>query len=434
MRSRAAIITTLPATALLPLLRDVIRAQVLSKLGVPPAAARGHGPHQDAKVITLVRACLERISVSQVFDIEGLWEVIGELETPPPPPQRHSSEPQLPVTDEHEGVDDDVDAGGAVGSSSELSDPPASSQISVPETASAAKDSIPKPPVGAGRDRKGEILDSEDEEEDLSPSPSPPLPPLPSPGPSAKAQTARENDEAQGKNEKKAEKRTSEPREKKSPNLTYSHMPDMILITHFSSLLTTLFTRRDRAGAHSALALLSSHLRYLARTPAGPLIMLLNTTSSSPPSNSAIATNANPNPEHNRPLDPTLRSIFNSNNSGGQGAVTGRINKPAYGATFAGLLDAHLLCTRVPRARADAEALLAAPGAATATARYAWVIEVLMDEVGVWEWLGEDGEVVPAPAPASTENEVRWRRRSREQRWGAVDVRDGVRIVDAFVS
>ena len=166
--------------------------------------------------------------------------------------------------------------------------------------------------------------------------------------------------------------------------------------------------------------------------------MLLNSTSSlaPPPPNSAIATNANPNPEHHRPLDPTLRSIFNNHSSnsirGNQGAATGRVNKPAYGATFAGLLDAHLLCTRVPRARADAEALLAAPGAATATARYAWVVEVLMDEVGVWDWLREDGEV--ALAPASTEKEVRWRRRSREQRWGAVDVRDGVRIVDAFVS
>ena len=429
MRPRAAIITTLPVTALLPLLRDVIRAQVLTKLGLSPTAARGHGPHQDAKVGALVRACLGRISVSQVFDIEGLWEVVGELETPPPPPPppapRYSSEPRLPVADEHGGVDDDVGVGGAVGSSSELSDPPATSQLSVPETASAAKEPVPKPPVSKARDRKAEILDSEDEGEDLSPSPSPPFPASPPPGPSAKEQTVRENDEAQGQNEKKAEEaRTTEER---PPSLACPHVPDMILITHFSSLLTTLFTRRDRAGAHAALALLSSHLRYLARTPGGPLIMLLNSTSSSapPPPNSATATNANPNPEHHRPLDPTLRSIFNNNSNNGnnirgnQGAATGRVNKPAYGATFAGLLDAHLLCTRVPRGRADAEALLAAPG--TAAARYAWVVEVLMDEVGVWEWLREGGE------------EARWRRRSREQRWGAVDVRDGVRIVDAFV-
>ncbi|EMR69658.1 putative fasciclin domain family protein [Eutypa lata UCREL1] len=79
-RPRAAIITTLAVTAILPLLRDVIKAQVLSKLG-PTAALPG-------AVGAEVRACLECISISQVFDIEGLWEVITELEMPPSPPEQ----------------------------------------------------------------------------------------------------------------------------------------------------------------------------------------------------------------------------------------------------------------------------------------------------------------------------------------------------------
>ncbi|KAF4979913.1 hypothetical protein FZEAL_3975 [Fusarium zealandicum] len=55
----------------------------------------------------------------------------------------------------------------------------------------------------------------------------------------------------------------------------------MIVITHFSSLLTSLFTHREKSAAHSALQLLGSHLRDLTRNLAShPLILILNSTSS----------------------------------------------------------------------------------------------------------------------------------------------------------
>ena len=421
------------------MLRDVIRAQVLSRLSRNPAAA------PDVTVATRVRACLERISVSQIFDIEGLWEVIGELKTPPPP-QSPPRSPPPPPRDERVtpspaagASHGDVTYGGggdvALSSDSELSDPPPSSPLS----ATAVEDPPVDPSTRGGRDRKGEVLDSEDEGEELSPSPSPPPPPSPPPSLPAKEKSQSPANEITKENEEDREETHLKNREgeaqgaqvstKDEGSEPSSRVPDMILITHFSSLLTTLFTRRDRAGAHSALALLSSHLRYLART-SGPLIMLLNTTSSPPPGHPNHQESNRPRPAQ-RPLDPTLRSIF-GHNSGGDGH---RVNKPAYGATFAGLLDTHLLCTRAPRARADAEALLSHPPqsalAAPLRCRYAWVVEVLMDEVGVWEWR-RDGDA-GREGGRGGEGELRWTRRCREQRWGAVDVRDRVRIVDAFV-
>jgi hypothetical protein len=149
-------------------------------------------------------------------------------------------------------------------------------------------------------------------------------------------------------------------------------------------------------------------------------------------------------------MDPTLRSVFNPAPLAihGYGHSTAwRRNKPSFGLVFTQLLDIHLLCTKVPRERQDAERLFAplhGPDSAAAgevlmemdtpgygpdtgvspirtmagaasthhDVRYAWVVECLLDEIGIWDGPG-------------------MKRRSREQRWGAVDVRAG-RIVDAF--
>ncbi|KAM0323169.1 hypothetical protein ACHAQA_009019 [Verticillium albo-atrum] len=89
--------------------------------------------------------------------------------------------------------------------------------------------------------------------------------------------------------------------------------------------------------------------------------------------------------------------------------VASRRNKPSFGMVFAQILDLHLLCTRVPRGADDAERVF---GDAPGEAKFVWVVEVLLDEIGVWE--GKRGP-----------------RRSREQRWGAVDVVKG-RVVNAF--
>jgi hypothetical protein len=171
--------------------------------------------------------------------------------------------------------------------------------------------------------------------------------------------------------------------------------------------------------------------------------MLLNTTTTSPVPETftpapdrPIATGAK---TQKRPLDATLRSIFNPGPNqahkngygyGTAGAHLVRRNKPFFGATFAQLLDLHLLCTRVPRTRGDAETAVAL-GAGSDDVKYAWVVEVLLDELGVWEW--EKGEVEKGQERGNRREELRPpSRENREQRWCAVDVRDGVRVVNSF--
>lgn len=216
--------------------------------------------------------------------------------------------------------------------------------------------------------------------------------------------------------------------------------PDIILITHMSTLLSSLFHQREKATAHQSLQLLASHLRHLARSTeyGSPLVMILNSTTSSETHVTAPAQfqdrDGPPRPPlggpstPDKPLDPTLRSIFNppplpvSGLAYNYDTPQSRRNKPSFGLIFTQLLDLHLLCTKIPKTRADAEALyaLASPGTGRVV-EYVWAVEVLLDEIGVWE--GSEKVLEGRP------------RRSREQRWGAVEVRRdgiGVRIVDAF--
>ncbi|KAH6651872.1 hypothetical protein BKA67DRAFT_521092 [Truncatella angustata] len=374
---RAAIITHLAIPVILPMLRNVIKTQVQTKFGI------GH-----TDVNAQVRQCLECISVSRVFDVEGLWEVLSELEEKPPAPTTEKEEivHDLPVPAEPE--------------SSPLSSPPPSSPITE------------LPPLRSSRVEEIEIQDSEDEG-DLSSVPASPSTlehkTLPAEEPELPIPTL------------------AEPHHER---LTYEEsftVPEIILVTHLSTLLNTLFTQRAKSSAHTTIQLLSSHLRYLSRS-AGSLIMLLNTTSNTPATavaNPASTVPTTPGPpgkwSSERPLDPTLRSIFNqpppSHVGYGAGSVAlSRKNKPAFGLTFAQFLDLHLLCTRLPKTRADAANAHAPPAApssaATGKVRYVWIVEVLLDESGLWDGVGK--------------------RIDREQRWGAVEVKDGVRIVDAF--
>lgn len=217
--------------------------------------------------------------------------------------------------------------------------------------------------------------------------------------------------------------------------------PDIILITHMSTLLSSLFHQREKATAHQTLQLLASHMRYLTRSMdhGGPLIMILNSTTSSDSNAAAPAQDQDrggpPRPPPtggsstpNKPLDPTLRSIFNppplpvSGLAYNYDTPHSRRNKPSFGLIFTQLLDLHLLCTKIPRTRVDAEALYAPTSLGIGkVVKYVWAVEVLLDEIGVWEGRGKVLEGKP--------------RRFREQRWGAVEVRKdgtGVRVVDAF--
>ncbi|KAL2161381.1 hypothetical protein VTH06DRAFT_8604 [Thermothelomyces fergusii] len=327
--ARAMVVTTLPPAALLPKLRKALVGQLVKVQGAWRGVQAG------------LRACLERISISRVFDIEGLWEVLGELEA------------AVPVSDGE--------------------------------------------PSRAAQTGKGtEMLNSGDEGGRSSPG-------SPSPTP-----------------------------------------PDIVLVTHTSALLNALFTGRDKDAAHNTTLLLASRLRALARSPAhaAPLFMLLNSTTSpaalppQPPAADdappAAASGDTPGPP-SRHVDSTLRSIFGpappaaQHDAGASAAAasSARRNKPSFGPVFAQMLDLHLLCTRVPRTRADGAALAAHPGTSVADVSHVWVVEVLLDELGVYERRQGDGGG----------ERFEWgERRSREQRWAVVDVvdEDGA-VVDATV-
>jgi hypothetical protein len=285
------VITPRPRNEILAAVRDGVVSQM---------RADGEGGDARAKV----RGHLERVMLSCVFDMEGLWEVVSGLDAPPSPSEK-------------------------------------------------------------------EIKDSQDEDDE---------------------------DEDDG--------------------VTSKQGPDVIVITHFGLLMTALFTHRSKPSAHETARLLASHLRHLARSlPSAPLILLLNSTASADTAARKDATA--------KPLDPTLRSVFNPPPLPGYGPPNhhpgqdlSRRNKPTFGLIFSGFLDLHLLCTKVPRTDADVDA---GEGGGE-TVEYATVVEVLLDELGVW----------PGSKPGETGNtHIGQKRRFREQRWGAVSVRDG-RVVNAF--
>lgn len=436
---RATIITTLSAGALLPVLRDTFKAQL---------AAQKHEPGKESE---LLKRFLERVSVSRVFDVSGLWEALGELEHL----ASNDEAPQEPPGSSQQAVEEEAMAGArsasaeereeqrrantAELSSSPLSDPPSS----LPDEMEFLEAEPRRPPP----DERTEIADSEDEDDALTPL----SPPRESSEPETAAHAVPQESSA-----KEMEASLDQPSIKQPIKQADSRHSDMILVTHMSTLLSSLFRQREKDTAHQMLQLLSSHLRYLTRSPdhGGPLIMILNSTTNSQEAPAATSTKPDPGqgrpsppppppPEApdtrgpNRPLDPTLRSIFNPPPLPATGLAyahdtpLSRRNKPSFGLIFTQMLDMHLLCTRVPRARADAEVLFAprgqaagaGTGAGTTAVRYGWVVEVLLDEVGVWEGEGT------RPLPWGT------KRASREQRWGAVDVRrdgHGVMVVDAF--
>ncbi|KAI0405930.1 hypothetical protein F4802DRAFT_559953 [Xylaria palmicola] len=477
-RPRAAVITPLPVTTILPALQDAIRAQVRSRLG-----------RANPSVDSALRRCLEAISISRIFDLEGLWEVLRELADSPAEPSRRHRDGGSEVTSDgarEPGVDEEVPRqSGVQDATSGIPDEDkekASMEEEEEEQAQAEEeesDHIPPPPPPGPIDlssepatqlpplrigpelrvsiRKPEILDSEDEEPFSSS-------PLSSPPPS----TAEPASPSPSSEHHPRSATTPEPPDPTTPaapeSETQPHapppvtddgpspgVPDIILITHFSSLLTTLFARSDRQSAHAAAGDLASHLRDLSRSAAGPLIMLLNTTTTNVPIEVTAPSGPPPMVGEPRgpaaPLEPTLRSIFAPAGPGDhhdhhpphlphRAGAARRRTKPAFGATFARLLDLHLLCTRVPRTRADARAT-----ATTTTlghGRSAWVVEALLDELGVWRWDALSGEESgrekrDEAEEEEGEEEVRLPPRvNREQRWGAVDVRGGVRIVDAF--
>ncbi|KAL7947172.1 hypothetical protein V8C42DRAFT_316919 [Trichoderma barbatum] len=375
------IVTPKPPSTIVILLKNGITAELKARGTTAPGEIAAKG-----------RDCLERIMLSRVFDMDGLSEVLADLDSAAAPGvEEHLV--RKPEAEDAQLVEETV------------------TKIQTQTGSGAALELVEhepqEPPVVA------EIQDSQDEDEALSPSQPLATPPRPD-----------AHDEAQ---QNKAttfgkETKTDTPEFSKATTATASNhnssaaTPDIILITHFSSLLTSFFTQRDKSAAHATLRLLASRLRHLSRTlPSNPLILLVNSTDSgaAPSTSSAYSSESHkhdiPPPEqpasHKPSVDPTLRSIFYPASSSsayagasphGQGY---KPNKPTFGLVFTQLLDLHLLCTRAPR-----------PGKTTLP-RALTVVEVLLDDIGVWE--GERGL-----------------RRGREQRWTVVAPFHG-RIIDA---
>ncbi|RBR17649.1 hypothetical protein FVER53590_01935 [Fusarium verticillioides] len=300
------LVTPRPASVMLAGLRDAVKCELEAKRCTKDT------------IRIKVRQCLEKVMLSCVFDMDGLWEALADLD--------------CEVVEEKDGaVQDQVAA-----------------NMGQHDTT----------------DQFDEIQDSQDDvDEAFSPI-----------------------------------HQASQLLAEKPCNKTQRH-PDVIVITHFSSLLTGLFFHREKSAAHAVLQLLNSHLRDLSRNLSSkPLILLLNSTSAVS-SGPALATAASPAKQSQ--VDPTLRSIFNPPPLNGYSA---RRTKPNFGLIFTQLLDLHLLCTKVPKTRQDSEgAVRQLPGDEI---EMVWVVEVLLDELGVWE--GHTGA-----------------RSGREQRWAAVKVEKG---------
>lgn len=406
------IVTTQPVAGVLVVLRDAIRRQ-LEEQGLEGEEMKRH-----------VRGCLERVSVSRVFDLEGLWEVLEDLDSAAEQKDKpRAADPVIaPLKDPSpEGIPLEAgpEASPELGETGRQKDEQASSRLLLP----------------ALRPARSEVADSEDEEELSSASSSPLSSP---PASSPREVTASQAGETAVSQQGSPARPHPQPHPQQQPQAappssntqaSESTLPDIIAITHFSALLTTLFTHHEKKSAHTSLQLLSSHLRYLSRNlPSDPLILILNSTASStsstteagnPHAGSAIVPRRS-----EKPLDHTLRSIFNPPPlavPGYRHGAASRRNKPSFGLVFTQLLDMHLLCTRIPRDTEDAERLYAPqPASDGAEVRYVWAVEVLLDEVGVWETQDERKGAGGNKPP-----------RSREQRWGVVDVVGG-RVTNAF--
>ncbi|KAG5991567.1 hypothetical protein E4U52_003533 [Claviceps spartinae] len=338
--SRALIITPRPAAEVLRSLRESLVAQQQQQQQQQQQTGGGCS----------LGHCLDRVMLSCVFDMDGLWEVLSDLS---------DAEADAEPDDSHKG-----------GQRHEMQ----KQKQTQTQTQTKGK----------------EIQDSQDAEETLST-------PL---------------DDTTTTN-----------------TTTTNTTPSFILITHFSTLLSGLFAQRERQAAHSTVSLLSSRLNYLSRNlSTNPLIMILNSVTESPGMTPArphqtrtrtrngIQTDAKPTKTKLTPptaLDPSLQSIFSAPppldipGYHYTGNLPRRL-KPSFGLVFTQLLDLHLLCSQVARTRARNElpGLQDSDGEGDAGGVVVTVVEVLMDEMGVWQ--GRRG--------------VRPR---REQRWTAVDVVKG---------
>ncbi|PON21152.1 hypothetical protein TGAM01_v210000 [Trichoderma gamsii] len=397
---RVQVITPKPPSTIVVLLKNALTAEL-----------KARGVSKADEVAARRRDCLDRIMLSRVFDMDGLDEVLADLDATAAAPGGGKEEEQIieiQSAEETAALAVRLDPTAADVGGDGAGDDAASNKEEKPQEASAV----------------AEIQDSQDDEDETpSPPPSPislPQPPQPHADDNnikdttATITTATTATATEPGNHSIPNRQVDSESNNDKPTTTTAYStPDIILITHFSSVLTGFFTQRDKSAAHAALRLLATRLRHLSRTlPSHPLILLLNSTDSGAHASEShnhenhLHMNSIPLPLPDQQslsstayrsatssTDPTLRSIFNPAH---HASTSYKANKPTFGLVFTQLLDLHLLCTRSPRPSR----------AAPSSLRAMTVVEVLLDEIGLWE--GERGQ-----------------RKRREQRWTIVALRNG---------
>ncbi|TGO34482.1 hypothetical protein BHYA_0195g00130 [Botrytis hyacinthi] len=208
-----------------------------------------------------------------------------------------------------------------------------------------------------------EICDSE--EEDIELTPPPPPPPVKPPAP--------------------------------TPSLTETS-PEILIIDSMHHLISHLFTHSEKISAHNLLSLLSQTLHTLTHTQ-NILTILHNTTTSTKSNFANQHPSRQPPPPH---PPPTIHSIF-----------TSTAQKPSLGRIFDDFLNLHIMISKLPKKRGDAEMLYGRDDDTSHVGNedvaYSFVFEVLRDECPV---LGGD-------------RKLGRRFGDREQRWGVFEMGDG---------
>ncbi|KAL2122215.1 hypothetical protein VTJ04DRAFT_2670 [Mycothermus thermophilus] len=415
--SRVMIITTMHAAALLPALAQALAGQLST------------GQQTSHDLNARVRGCLERVAISRVFDVQGLLEVLAELDA-----MRRS--PVLPPKTDEAGQQEmpDVDM-------------------------SEHHEERQSPPRQQQKVQRTEIRDSQESSLSSSPLSSPPPSPPPSPPADSQQQQQRPPPPPPPQPTTAHDKSSSSTPASLAPSV----LPNLVLITHASALLNTLFTTRDKPAAHDTVLRLTACLRSLARpwcfaSPLeedgsgssaagagagagagssrqktdlanGPLIVLVNSTTTTltpavtttnpfPPSSQttqhhppySISNQQNQKQPrhypHHGPLSPPPASYHISSSSkhttlpkvDGGPTRNNPQQRPSFGQVFARLLDLHLLCTRATTNTTAPTASMLSPfsqflgGASpslpssSSSSSSRWMVEVLSDEIGVFEF------------------------------------------------
>ncbi|KAM3075915.1 hypothetical protein ACMFMG_006571 [Clarireedia jacksonii] len=178
--------------------------------------------------------------------------------------------------------------------------------------------------------------------------------------------------------------------------------PELLIIDNMHHLISHLFTHSEKNSAHNLLSLLSKTIHTLTHTQ--NLLTILH--------NSTISAKTN----YSNSAPPTIQSIFTPSTH----------LKPSLGRIFDQFVDLHVMISKVPKFREDAE--MAYAGAAA-------------DQVEIREGGGSSKvneclifEVLRDECPVSEEDREAGRKfADREEKWGCFEIgTDGLELRDAF--